>query len=48
MVGLERNGMTMGGQWASGTMMGSNTGMMGPGWQHANGTYGMIFTFTTS
>jgi hypothetical protein len=48
MVGLERNGMSMGGQWASVTMMGSNTGMMGPGWQHANGAYGMIFTFTTS
>ena len=32
-------------------MMGSGgmgPGMMGSGWQAANGTYGMIFTFTTS
>ena len=48
MVGLERNGMMMGGQWTAGSMMGGNTGMMGTGWQHANGSYGMIFTFTTS
>ncbi len=23
-------------------------GMMGPGWRAANGTYGMVFTFTTA
>jgi hypothetical protein len=28
-------------------MMGGNGGMMGSGWAHPNGTYGMIFTFTT-
>ncbi|MEX2284115.1 MAG: Ig-like domain-containing protein [Gemmatimonadota bacterium] len=47
MMGLDRNGMGMGGQWLSSAMMGSNTGMMGAGWQHANGSYGMVFTFTT-
>jgi hypothetical protein len=30
-----------------GMMGGSNGGMMGPGWQSVDGTYGMIFTFTT-
>lgn len=38
------------GQWATrqmmgGGMMGGN--MMGTGWRHPNGTYGMVFTFTT-
>jgi hypothetical protein len=42
------------GQWATGAMMGYGPapglggGMMGPGWRHANGTYGMVFTFTTA
>ena len=40
-----------GGQWATqgmmgGGMMGGN--MVGEGWRHPNGTYGMVFTFTTS
>lgn len=30
-----------------GGMMGDST-MMGSGWRHANGTYGMVFTFTTA
>jgi hypothetical protein len=30
----------MNGQWGP--------GMMGNGWQAANGTFGMIFTFTTA
>lgn len=30
-----------------GMMGGQNGGMMGPGWQSVDGTYGMIFTFTT-
>lgn len=41
----------MGGRSVSaGMMMGSRGmgGMMGAGWQAADGTYGMIFTFTTS
>lgn len=44
----------MGGQWATGGMMsGGMAGMGGPhphmggSWSHANGSYGMIFTFTT-
>ena len=47
MVGLE-NGMGMGGQWATSSMMGSNSGMMGTGWQMSGGAYGMIFTFRTN
>ena len=37
-----------GGQWATSGMMGGNQNMMGPGWRGTNGTYGMLFTFTTS
>jgi hypothetical protein len=38
-----------GGQWATGGMMGiGDRARMGPGWRHANGTYGMVFTFTTA
>ena len=48
------------GQWATSAMMGHGPGpgmgggmmgdssMMGPGWRHANGSYGMVFTFTTA
>lgn len=36
-----------GGQWATQGMMGGVSSMMGDGWRHANGTYGMIFSFTT-
>jgi hypothetical protein len=57
-VNLGHHGQTMGGQWVSeqmmndrmnhlGNMMGQDD-MMGEGWRHANGTYGMIFTFTTA
>ena len=46
-VGMERNSMGMGGQWATGGMMGGQTGMMGTGWMHANGSFGMVFEFTT-
>ena len=41
----------MGARVVGSAMMGSGgmgTGMMGPGWQAADGTYGMIFTFTTN
>lgn len=46
----------MGGQAVSGSMMGGGSmmngqwgpGMMGAGWQASNGTFGMMFTFTTS
>jgi hypothetical protein len=43
-----------GGQWATqqmmggGGMMGGGTTMMGPGWRASNGTYGMVFPFTTN
>jgi hypothetical protein len=46
------------GQWATGAMMGYGPGpgggmmgdssMAGSGWRHDNGTYGMVFTFTTA
>lgn len=46
-------GLTMGGQWLTGGMMGgmhagSPMGMMGSGWLGSNGSYGMVFTFTTA
>ncbi len=53
-VNLEMHGTGMGGTWASQTMMtggmgGQNTNHMGSGWQHpSNGSFGMVFTFTTS
>ncbi len=40
-----------GGQWATQEMMGGNMmsgGMMGGGWRDPNGTYGMVFPFTTA
>lgn len=59
-VDLEHHGLAMGGQWATQSMMtgGMGSGMMGGGdpgqhmgggWQHpANGSYGMVFVFTTA
>lgn len=55
-INYEEHGMNMGGNWVTeqmlgdfGTgMMGGTGSMMGPGWQHHNGTYGMVFTFTTA
>jgi hypothetical protein len=46
-------GLGMGGQWIMGGMMsgthgGMAWGMMGNGWRNANGSYGMVFTFTTA
>ena len=41
-----------GGRWATQDMMGGGMmgggNMMGSGWRHPNGTYGMVFTFTTA
>ncbi|MBI4410056.1 MAG: Ig-like domain-containing protein [Gemmatimonadetes bacterium] len=37
----------MGGGWMGGGMMADST-MMGAGWRHANGSYGMVFSFITS
>lgn len=46
-------GLGMGGQWIMGGMMTGNHGgmawgMMGSGWRNANGSYGMLFSFTTA
>jgi hypothetical protein len=46
-------GLGMGGQWIMGGMMtgshgGMAWGMMGSGWRNANGSYGMMFSFTTA
>ena len=46
-------GPAMGGQWLMGGMMGpAHSGqpwdMMGSGWRHTNGSYGMQFAFTTA
>jgi hypothetical protein len=40
----------MGGEWCTADMLGgmmNGSHMMGPGWMHENGTYGMGFAFTT-
>lgn len=59
-VDLEQHGLGMGGEWATQSMMsgggmGSGMGMgatgqmMGDGWAHPNnGSFGMIFSFTTA
>jgi hypothetical protein len=52
-VNYDTNGAMMGGQWIMGGMMtgthtGMQWGMMGTGWRHTNGSYGMAFTFTTA
>jgi hypothetical protein len=46
-------GPMMGGQWVMGGMMeglhaGIAWGMMGANWRNANGSYGMVFSFTTT
>ena len=48
-VGFEGHGSHMGGSWAGAGMMGGGmAGHMGHGWVHpTNGSYGMVFTFTT-
>ncbi|HUL04156.1 MAG TPA: Ig-like domain-containing protein [Gemmatimonadales bacterium] len=51
-IDMMQHGGMMGGQWATGTimgagMMGSGGGEMGHGWQGPNGMYGMVFRFTT-
>lgn len=56
-VDLEMHGASMGGQWATQSMMTNGMGgmggqggdHMGAGWQDpSNGTYGMVFSFTTA
>ena len=45
-------GAHMGGEWATGAMMAGGGMMgaqhMGDGWRHENGSYGMLFSFTTA
>lgn len=50
MGGWAQAGTPMGPGMMGGSMMGETHAgepwtMMGPGWQHANGTYGMVFPF---
>lgn len=57
-IDMTQYGSTMGGQWATASMMngggmmgggGPMRGMeMGAGWSGTNGMYGMVFSFTTS
>ncbi len=57
-IDMTQYGSMMGGQWATSSMM-NGSGMMGgggpmsgqemgAGWSGTNGTYGMVFSFTTS
>jgi len=51
--GFDAYGPVMGGRWVMGGMMnvthgGMGWGMIGTQWRHANGSYGMVFTFTTA
>lgn len=43
----QHGGRWLGRSMMSGSMMGGRSSMMGSGWRHANGTYGMVFVFTT-
>ena len=46
---MESHGTSMGGMWADGGMMSGGMGShMGNGWQDKNGSYGMVFSFTTA
>jgi hypothetical protein len=52
-VDLTQRGTGMGGWWVMGGMMGGfHAGDpwngMGSGWRHSNGSYGMVFSFTTA
>lgn len=58
-VSLGKHASHMGGEWATGSMMGSGhaggmmggdgSSHMGEGWEHpSNGSYGMVFRFTTA
>ena len=55
LVDLGHHGLGMGGRWASDSMMtggmmgGHGSQHMGDGWRHpTNGSYGMVFIFTTA
>lgn len=44
----QHGGRWLGRSMMGGSMMGGRSSMMGSGWRHANGTYGMVFVFTTA
>ncbi len=46
-LGMQHCADTEGGRWATAGMMAGHPAMMGPGWRHPNGAYGMVFEFTT-
>ena len=46
-IDLETHGQGMGGAWATGDMMGGGP-HMGAGWEHSNGSFGMVFGFSTT
>jgi hypothetical protein len=50
-IDLGQHGHDMGGEWVTQQMMDQRMmgggGMMGFGWAHGDGTFGMVFTFTT-
>jgi hypothetical protein len=53
LIDMNMYGPGLGGQWVQGGMMGASHagmgwGMMGGGWRHPDGPYGMVFTFTTA
>jgi hypothetical protein len=53
-MNFEQHGHAMGGEWVDEGMFAQGGGMMGghdhmgAGWQHHNGMYGMMFSFTTA
>ena len=58
-VDIASHGFDFGGEWATSGMMEGGSGMgmgphmdpadhSGPGWDHENGSHGMVFQFTTS
>lgn len=52
LIDMETNGPGMGGDWATGGMMNPGGGgghpHTGDGWQHTNGSFGMLFSFSTA
>lgn len=58
-IDVDTHGPHMGGDWATDDMMGGGSHMggsshtghgshMGEGWEHSNGSFGMVFSFTTA
>ena len=47
-IDIDTHGPDMGGDWATDDMMMGGHPHMGDGWQHSNGSSGMVFGFTTA